>query len=311
MRAPSSPVPPEVRLETATHVGVVDVQSVLALVRAAVEVDGRRPVSEHSELRLRRGGEEPARQVLARAGRDLVGYADLDPGAGGGAAVAELVVHPARRRQGIGAALLAAVEAAAPGGLVRVWAHGNHPAAKALAAASGYEPVRSLCLMRRELSAPLPEYEVPAGVTLRPFRPGADDEAWLGVNARAFASHPEQGQMTRRDLSERMAEPWFDPQGFLVAEDAATGEVLGFHWTKVHSDGPRPAGEVYVVGVDPAAQGRRLGSVLTLAGLHHLRSAGLDEVFLYVEGDNEPALAVYSRLGFEQADVDVLYERRR
>ena len=52
-----------------------------------------------------------------------------------------------------------------------------------------------------------------------------------------------------------------------MAVDEHTGALLGFHWTKVHS---ADLGEVYVVGVDPAAQGRGLGATLTLVGLHHL-----------------------------------------
>jgi len=81
----------------------------------------------------------------------------------------------------------------------------------------------------------------------------------------------------------------------------AGDRMLGFHWTKQHS--PRH-GEVYVVAIDPEAQGRGLGRALTLAGLHHLAARGLDEVLLYVESDNAPAIAVYSRLGFTHAPAD-------
>jgi mycothiol synthase len=113
-----------------------------------------------------------------------------------------------------------------------------------------------------------------------------------------------------------MAEPWFDPEGFFVAEaradgaGAAAGDLLGFHWTKVHPGEP-PHGEVYVVGVSPRAQGLGLGRLLTLTGLHHLAARGLREVVLYVESDNAPAIAVYSRLGFTHADADthVMYRR--
>ncbi len=63
------------------------------------------------------------------------------------------------------------------------------------------------------------------------------------------------------------------------------------------------------MGVDPSAQGRRLGAVLTLAGLHHLRARGLDEVMLYVESDNAPAVRVYSGLGFAHTSTDVMYRR--
>ena len=114
--------------------------------------------------------------------------------------------------------------------------------------------------------------------------------------------------MTADDLRQRMGESWFDPQGFLLAE--RTGELLGFHWTKVHAGGEHdPIGEVYVVGVDTAAQGLGLGKVLTLAGLWHLRDRGLDQVMLYVESDNAAAIAVYERLGFRQWDLDVMYSR--
>jgi mycothiol synthase len=190
---------------------------------------------------------------------------------------------------------------------VTAWSHGNHPAAAALAARSGFTRVRDLWVMRRPLSSlpALPASDAD-GIDVRPFRVGADEEAFLAVNARAFAHHPEQGRMTRADLDERMAEPWFDPDGFLVAE--RDGEIVGYHWTKVHSS---TRGEVYVVGIDPEAQGGGLGKRLTLTGLHHLAGRGLDEVILYVEADNAPAIAVYERLGFTHADEDthVMYAR--
>ncbi|HEX6248775.1 MAG TPA: mycothiol synthase, partial [Nocardioidaceae bacterium] len=155
---------------------------------------------------------------------------------------------------------------------------------------------------------------------VRTFRPGQDEDAFLALNAEAFVDHPEQGSMTRADLEARMAEPWFDPRGFFLAEPADaprsdaneivdSPSLLGFHWTKVHDDA---VGEVYVVGVSPVAQGKGLATLLTLTGLHHLADRGLSEVILYVESDNAPAIAVYSRLGFTHADADtdVMYARR-
>jgi mycothiol synthase len=64
-----------------------------------------------------------------------------------------------------------------------------------------------------------------------------------------------------------------------------------------------------VVGVDPAAQGRGLGAVLTLVGLHHLaqRLGPGAEVTLYVEGDNTAAVKTYRRLGFTVFSTDVAY----
>ena len=212
-----------------------------------------------------------------------------------------LVVRPDSRGRGVATALLADL----PSGPLSAWSHGDHPAAAALARSHGFERVRSLWVMRRPTSLPLAEVVVPAGLTIRGYRPDDADEV-IRVNAAAFAHHPEQGAMDAAELAERMAEPWFDPAGLLLAVEG--DRLLGFHWTKQHSP---DLGEVYVVGIDPGAQGRGLGKLLTLAGLHHLAGLGVAEVLLYVESDNDPAVAVYSGLGFTHADADthVMYRR--
>jgi mycothiol synthase len=288
------------------------VKEILALVTAAAEVDGAAALNEETVLRLRHG--DPAAVHLLERVDDagqLRGYAGVSPGGDG--PVAELVVHPAHRRRGVGRALLAAtVDAAAdldPAGRLRVWAHGDHPGAAALAAEFGFSRVRVLLQLRRSLAAPLPDPVPPPGVRLRTFRPGEDDHAWLALNARAFADHPEQGRWTVHDLRQRMSEPWFDPDGFFLAEQE--GRLVGFHWTKVHAGDAShpPIGEVYVLGVDPSAHGRGLGATLALAGLRYLRERGLAQVMLYVDESNAPAVALYTRLGFRRWSADVAYAR--
>ncbi|QCQ89821.1 mycothiol synthase [Rhodococcus sp. SGAir0479] len=278
--------------------------------RAAVE-DGTAPVSEQTLHALTGAG---ARHLVSTVGDTVVGYAQLVPGHGDHPAMAEAVVDPAHRGTGIGGSLVAeALRAGGPD--TRVWAHGNLPAAVAVARRLGLTAARELLQLRRPLTGPaLPDVVVPDGVTLRTYRGPADDAELLRVNAAAFAWHPEQGTWTQHEIDERRAEPWFDPEGLFLAfpsqaSDADPGRLLGFHWTKVHApeNGNPALGEVYVVGIDPEAQGRGLGRVLTLAGLHHLRDRGLGTVLLYVEGDNVAALHTYERLGFERFHVDVAY----
>lgn len=169
--------------------------------------------------------------------------------------------------------------------------------------ARGARPERMLWQLRRH-GGPVPEHPLPAGFTVRSFQVGHDEHRWLQVNAAAFADHPEQSRMTMADLRARQAEPWFDPQGFLLAE--RDGQLLGFHWTKVHP-GPPPVGEVYVLGVAPAAQGSGLGRALLAAGLRLLTDRGLNEVMLYVDDGNRGALTMYERVGFHKSRVDVEY----
>jgi mycothiol synthase len=149
----------------------------------------------------------------------------------------------------------------------------------------------------------IPEPVYPAGVTVRTFRPGEDDAAWLAANAAAFAHHPEQGSLTQRDLDDRKAEPWFDPKGFFLAE--RDGGIIGFHWTKIHAE--EQLGEVYVVGIRPDAQGGGLGKALTATGLRHLAAQGMPTAMLYVDADNTAALRVYEQLNFATHEVDLMY----
>ncbi len=301
-----------------------EVQAVSALVEAATEADGVRPLSEHVMLHLRYGGDERVRNVLAWSGDTLLAYGHLDVTDEVAGASAELVVHPAHRGKGIGRALVSATLAETPDGRLRLWAHGDHPGAAALAASMGFRESRSLWQMRRSLYAALPPAELPAGVTVRNFEPGRDDEAWVRLNAAAFRDHPEQGSWTLSDLHRREAEPWFDPDGFFLAERG--DRLVGFHWTKVHGgegdhhehpDGPHaheghghdPIGEVYVVGVDPAERGTGLGRALTLVGLRHLRHRGLPDAMLFVDADNAAAIRLYTGLGFTRWETDVMFSR--
>ena len=321
--------------EISVHGRLDDAESlaVRELVRAAAEEDGVGPLSEHVMLHLRYGGDPRARNLLLVSRGELAGYAHLDPTDPVEGPSGELVIHPAHRRRGFGLRLLSALVAEAGERPLRLWAHGDLPAATRLAAAAGFERVRSLWQMRRSLQTRLDRPEIAEGITIRTFVIGQDEDAWTDLNARAFARHPEQGAWTREDLDLREREPWFDPNGFFLAERG--GKLAGFHWTKIHgradavsedadlnpvdttdgaAPGPagrahEPIGEVYVVGVAPEERGSGLGRALTLVGLRYLRDQGLFQVMLYVDESNTAAIRLYESLGFTHWDTDVMFAR--
>jgi len=234
------------------QISAAEAAAVLALVRAAADADGVGPLSEHVMLHLRYGGDPQARNLLLQRHGELAGYAHLDPTDPVEGPSGELVIHPAHRRRGLGLELTRALTAAAGQQPLRLWAHGDLPAATRLAAAAGFSRVRALWQMRRSLQARIDPPHVADGITIRTFTVGRDEEQWLAVNRAAFARHPEQGAWTRADLDLREREPWFDPDGFFLAERG--GKVVGFHWTKVHgrnSGGTQPAGG----GTQPAGGG--------------------------------------------------------
>ena len=304
-----------------------DATAVLDLVRRAAEEDGVSPLSEHVMLHLRYGGDPRARNVLVRDDGRLAGYGHLDPTDPVEGPAGEMVIDPAARRKGLGLSLGQALADEAGDAGLRLWAHGDLPAAARLAAAAGFERTRALWQMRRSLQTRIGRPQLADGISVRTFVVGQDEDKWVALNHRAFARHPEQGAWTRADLDLREREPWFDPLGFFLAE--RDGKLVGFHWTKIHGGtvnsstghkadsangdalghGHEAIGEVYVVGVDPSERGSGLGRSLTIVGLRYLRSQGLSQVMLYVDETNAPAIGLYESLGFTHWDTDVMFSR--
>jgi mycothiol synthase len=257
--------------------------AVVRLVDRIEAEDGAPPLSDQTLTQLRSPDVE---HFVARAGGAVVGYAQRSD-----RSHAEIAAEPAAVRP-----LLDAVTAAG----VLVWSHGRRSRLTAALEDHGFARTRELHQLRRPLDTVPDAPPLPPDITVRAFEPGRDDDAWLAVNAAAFATHPEQGSWTHADLQARIDEPWFDAAGFLLA--VRDGELLGYHWTKVHPDG---LGEVYVLGISPAAQGLGLGRALLVRGLRHLKARGCPTVLLYVDGDNGAAIRLYEKSGFAPHDLDV------
>jgi len=274
-----------------------DITAVSELLDAATRADGHQALADHQWLDLVEGGRTGFAGLVAwePGHAHPVAYAQVSKGNESWAV--ELVVDPHHRYDmaAIGPELLRGaldVVAEAGGGHVHWWVFEATDSHRQLAAQVGMRPGRVLYQMRR----PLPT-GVPVAVATRPFVPGLDETAWLAMNNRAFAGHPEQGGWTHDTLLAREKEPWFDPSGFLLHE--VDGQLAAFCWTKIHDDVEPRLGEIYVIAVDPGFTGRGLGRALTLAGLASLADRGLTTGMLYVDADNTAAVNLYRSLGFE------------
>lgn len=285
-----------------------DISEVGRLLDVVAHANGRRPLSDHLYLDLVNGGTD-----------GFIGFVVSDPGADHPVAYAQvsrandsftfgLVVDPRHRDEfaTIGAGLIGnALEMIASdgGGSFTWWVFEPEPVHTTLASNAGLRPARTLYQMRR----PLPT-GMPVTIETRAFVPGADDEAWVQVNNRAFADHGEQGGWTTDTLRQRQREDWFDAEGFRVHD--IDGRMAGFCWTKVHQptcDEDPAIGEIYVIAVDPDFHGRGLGTQLTLAGLDHLAERDITIGMLYVDADNATAVGMYEHLGFRVHHTDTAF----
>jgi len=245
---------------------------------ACAAADGVPPFNDQALVELARGerraiGDGTALAVASDAEREV-----------------ELAVHPEHRGLGLGTAL--AHRVAAELGTFEAWAHGDLPAARAIAVRLPATRVRTLLQLRAPVSAAAADQatagdRLPDGTAdpasagdrlpdgTRPFEP-ADASALLALNAAAFADHPEQGRMSADDLAARMAEPWHDDANLVVAPSPdGDGGLDAFTWVKPQSDG---IAELYVLGVStPLIEpGRTVATVGKVAAVNHYISA--DEI---------------------------------
>ncbi len=263
---------------------------------------GHPALSEPSRLAWSAGS---STTLVARAGGRVVGSAHLlsrddawsieivwDPGAD----------HSNRRRSLLRAASSMARQRGAAE--IRYWAYGHRPADDDLPLGLGFDVERDLLQMRVALPLRREAPPLEEGFALRRFRPGLDEAAWLEVNNRAFAAHPEQGHWDLETLLEREAMAWFEPAGFLVCE--VEGRMAGSCWTKIHAGLELELGEIYIISVDPAFQRHGLGRTLVMAGLDWL-AGRVGTGMLYVQRDNAAAVELYRSLGFAVDHIDRCY----
>ena len=182
-----------------------------------------------------------------------------------------------------------------------IWVHGTNPERRAHLEERGFTSDRTLLKMY----CPLPLE--PSSVETRAFT-ASDIDEFVAVNNRAFSWHPEQSGLTAEAVAKDMEQPWFDAEGFRLHQ--IEGALAGFCWTKIHDEDGTAVGEIYVIAVDPPFHGRGLGKALTLAGLDHITGLGITTAMLYVESDNEAAVATYEKLGFTVGRTDTLWHQQ-
>jgi mycothiol synthase len=300
-------------LQHLNHLSKSQQESVLSLIKAALDFDGTPAIAEHVLLHLRHGGDKSDSHLVIEENQQVITYAHLDTTDLVAGPSVEAVVHPQHRGKGLGALILKeAIKIC--GDRTRIWSHGDLPAAKAIAASLKLERLWSNLLMSKSLGEIQP---VTAKYPIRTFIPSLDNQAFLALNNEVFADYPDQGGWSEDDLKVRVNESWFDDKGFFVAEEK--GELIGFCWTKIHGahthshsggdddHGHEALGEIYVLAVNPDYKGQGVGRDLTITGLNYLRYQGLNNVMLYVGVENKPAFKLYKSLGFNEFGSDVMY----
>jgi mycothiol synthase len=300
----------KVEISTVDSLTTDQQDQVFDIIEESSVVDEVKPLSEHVELHLKHGGDKPITHVLAIVGDKIVGYGHLDQTDLVAGPSAELVVAPDFRNEGIAKLILQKIEQNSAGKPLRLWAHGNIKSAQDFAKNLNYHPAREIVQLRRSLLESLSDFSLPSDLALATYQGTQDNEIILQINKKSFVNLPDQASWNQGDLTLRLNEEWFNPEGLLIVR-TKTNQPVAFCWTKVHGHHHhvhQPIGEIYVLAVLPEFQGQGLGKQLTLWGLHQLRSQNLTEAMLYVDASNESAKRIYLDLGFVLSGSDTLYK---
>jgi ribosomal protein S18 acetylase RimI-like enzyme len=173
-----------------------------------------------------------------------------------------------------------------------------------LAAAHGYERVRTSFEMGVALDPDLRPSDPPSGVTVRPFVPGEERDLWR-VEVEAFRDHwdHEEDQPFESFMSD-----WFDdvvhPPRILVAEQ--DGQMVGVLGWIIEPDVPY----VFTVAVLPHARRRGIATALLEHTKADAAAAGHTEMTLSVDATNPTgAVRAYEKVGMTVFRSLAVYHR--
>jgi mycothiol synthase len=146
----------------------------------------------------------------------------------------------------------------------------------------------------------IPEPIWPDGYVSRAFDRTRDVAEWIAVFNEAFADHPTPLQLDATRIEAGLGDPDNHDSDIVLVTDGSSGAIVGF----CNCDMDRRDGklgdhaELWSIGVRPDLQGRGLGRQLVRAGVERVRSLGIRNVSLSVNGRNESALGLYESEGF-------------
>lgn len=230
-------------------------------------------------------------------------------------------VHPAWRGRGVGRAVLQWMEGrgrqliAATGkdlpARLAVYVDEDARDQRRLYAAAGFSPIRWYTHMRRDLTLPLPEVQLPEGLRVVPWTAALDEAARVAHN-EAFVDHWGSEPRAPEDWTHGVH---FVPTWSFLA--VATGddgreEVVGYTFGSRYDQDFDVLGYSFgytdLLGVRPAWRGRGVAVALLTAAMAAFRADGMQYACLGVDTENPSgAHGLYARLGYERTHGEVLY----
>jgi mycothiol synthase len=152
-------------------------------------------------------------------------------------------------------------------------------------------------VLTRSAAQSLKEELLPRGFTVRPMAPSGETQLLTRVQNAVFAGQKGFSANSLEEIEARLQLPGSGPENVLFVE-TPEGEVAAYAWTSLEWDGNRTCGRVLMTGVMPGQRQAGLGSAVVQTGIKHLLAAGASAIRLQAVEGNNPAMRIYTRMGF-------------
>lgn len=270
--------------------------------------------------------------VAETAGGEIVaaGTAMLHPSRSEGKLSVDIggSVHPDWRRRGIGAALMAWLDArgteqiadaartlenGGAEGLLKVYAPETNLGHVAVAQNAGYVAERWFSTMVRDVTTDLPAVTAPDGITVTAYDRARDAEA-LAARNDAFRDHWGSLPTNEERWQSFVGGDFFRPDLSRLAVDAA-GRFVAFCLVSVIEDDfaafGAPHAYIDLIGVVRSHRGQGLAPLVVSEALAAIAAASLQAAVLDVDTDSPTrANTLYEGLGFTATERDIALVRR-
>jgi mycothiol synthase len=153
----------------------------------------------------------------------------------------------------------------------------------------------------------MPAADPPNGFTIRSFQPG-DAPALAEIQNAAFTGSWGFSPNTAEEIEYRSSMSNTSYPGILFLLNGE--KVAGYCWTFLAPANGKTRGIIGMIGVAPDYRGRGVSKPILLAGMEYLRSVGVEDIALHVDGENTPAIRLYLSVGFRKVGELHWYEFR-
>jgi len=143
-----------------------------------------------------------------------------------------------------------------------------------------------------------PEMAVPTGIDIHTGKEIPDLTSFVNVNNEAFSEHFEFRPISVEELKLILEHAWkaYDIEHWFAYEEE---KLVGICTSQINPE-MKTLGIIQILGVLPSYQHRGIGRYLLASSIQSLIKKGCKKIELGVEANNEKALTLYKKFGFNE-----------